>query len=1114
MFPEMGFCVLKASCVMKCSGLYLSRKFLWVPAVALGLAGCTGGSSSTGLDSGGGGGGGGDVAALSLPSDLALVDFDSDENPNALVSRAVNESVNKPQLNFDHDVMRPIQQAEMILCFFDHLKYQDNDNCEPYGVLMDMSLCESGASEKTEENAQQEGSQSMTVTVLSCQETPESPLRVQLSFEGDGGDRLFVEAVIYAGPVPDGGGSAKGDFGKFILSWREGNDNSGALWTLGETEDGILTSEGSAQKGWSFYESSARGDGGSERSRAKMVVGTTGRRASVGLERGGSETSYTVFTASDSDKFVIRPVGGLAECYDKQEYNEEIWSYDISKKVGNNQVPVELTTALQFKGDAICKRPLSEKISSCPVGASTTVEGTQTFCTKTETVRGNLDRWGVRLHDYYCSMENGTKVHEENFSRGPGSSQGRELTYVKTTGRMEYRESRKIKLSDLGDRTFLLRDMGSNYTVTKNEGADTVTLAKRDFNFGGGGSTITPAPGRGLPSEGGTSGGTPPPGCEGCNFSTHHCEVINGQGTCKEGAGGQPPPSGGGSNQPPPECENVSCSSTQHCEPVNGAGVCKDNPVCSNPACTPDQHCEGPVGSTQCVSNQPPSDTGSGCSPACESGMHCDYNTRVCVAGQPPAGGTQPTMCSPDVAERQNCGSGKMCVIKDNAPTCVEGGQPPAGGGQPPPGGNQPPAGGGQPPPGDNGGGMVPSMKQFVIEVKYMPAVGNSKAGFYALRVAEENLQPPAMGTTAGKGMSERPQFKKVDPPFLLMSQIDETSNSGPGSPPMFPFNKMLWMQSNGSDSPVTYMQGDDSVREQFSGTIAPNAAILKDLDADEDGVVEFVDDGMRFGPDAATVATYHFVLAEYMLYSTKTDDDGEIVKDIAMKYSETSLSSTDFRGFDRGLRLKDATEEQQEMFFNWFDGGSIMMDPASMNGGDVTTQATEMLWENFQGLTESDGSYATLGEAIRFTYRHTKENDRVGDDNGKQYGQSFMLQYMGRGQLFGLPGEYDDQGRYHPFFSLKDDVVLTADDGTEYLVKAIQGARRMKKLTGADACSSITATTGPGAPDGLPYDAASNETVTPSNYTESYAISDDEIDILVNWVLYPSTGVPAVLTE
>jgi hypothetical protein len=76
--------------------------------------------------------------------------------------------------------------------------------------------------------------------------------------------------------------------------------------------------------------------------------------------------------------------------------------------------------------------------------------------------------------------------------------------------------------------------------------------------------------------------------------------------------------------------------------------------------------------------------------------------------------------------------------------------------------------------------------------------------------------------------------------------------------------------------------------------------------------------------------------------------------------------------------------------------------------------------WSQFTALIDANGKTFNFDQPVNMTYVHSKENDLNAPAESEFYGQTFSLQYGGKGNLWGIPGEQDKKSnQYTPKFSL-----------------------------------------------------------------------------------------------
>lgn len=85
--------------------------------------------------------------------------------------------------------------------------------------------------------------------------------------------------------------------------------------------------------------------------------------------------------------------------------------------------------------------------------------------------------------------------------------------------------------------------------------------------------------------------------------------------------------------------------------------------------------------------------------------------------------------------------------------------------------------------------------------------------------------------------------------------------------------------------------------------------------------------------------------------------------------------------------------------------------------------------WNQLSTVRNSQNNIVTFDKPIQFSYTHSNGNDRSGSA-GSYAGQTFMLNYGGNGDLWGIP--YEKQGnQYRPKFSLADGTLVTLATST-----------------------------------------------------------------------------------
>ena len=103
--------------------------------------------------------------------------------------------------------------------------------------------------------------------------------------------------------------------------------------------------------------------------------------------------------------------------------------------------------------------------------------------------------------------------------------------------------------------------------------------------------------------------------------------------------------------------------------------------------------------------------------------------------------------------------------------------------------------------------------------------------------------------------------------------------------------------------------------------------------------------------------------------------------------------------------------------------------------------------------LIDSSSDVVSFDKPITIKYTHVTGNDRNAD--ATHNGKVFLLEYGGRGQLWGLPSE-ERENRWGPVINLKDGTILGASN--QYIIKANDVEQRMETVNNSN-CASLPLT-------------------------------------------------------
>ncbi|PCD86926.1 hypothetical protein [Vibrio mediterranei] len=110
--------------------------------------------------------------------------------------------------------------------------------------------------------------------------------------------------------------------------------------------------------------------------------------------------------------------------------------------------------------------------------------------------------------------------------------------------------------------------------------------------------------------------------------------------------------------------------------------------------------------------------------------------------------------------------------------------------------------------------------------------------------------------------------------------------------------------------------------------------------------------------------------------------------------------------------------------------------------------------WNRLTTVRDESGDIVSFDRPIQFSYVHTTNNDRNGDA-GDYANQTFMLNYGGNGDLWGIPSiKNDEDDHYRAAFSIGDGVVMGGS--SQYVIKAREIEELMKPLATSE-CNALT---------------------------------------------------------
>ncbi|MCB9899492.1 MAG: hypothetical protein H6825_15915 [Planctomycetes bacterium] len=243
-----------------------------------------------------------------------------------------------------------------------------------------------------------------------------------------------------------------------------------------------------------------------------------------------------------------------------------------------------------------------------------------------------------------------------------------------------------------------------------------------------------------------------------------------------------------------------------------------------------------------------------------------------------------------------------------------------------------------------------------------------------------------------------------------------------------------LWSQSLGGS--VNYIPGDDSIISYKEEVVRPGDEAFAEGPLTLYGFTQMLDTGIT-GDAASTGDVFldeSFDLGSpYAMQFDPSDmtlymlDDNQELAPVGLADGETYQGGPNDWGMRSGPMLV-STEGMASVFDAWNQDEFYVYE----------TGPNE--WNKFIGLLDGEGDSVAFDPPLQFKYTHSTEADLNGDS--KWDGKSFLLEYNGPGDLWGLPHDgVDTDGdgypdRWYPVVNLADGTLM-GPTGSEYVVRA-----------------------------------------------------------------------------
>ena len=296
-----------------------------------------------------------------------------------------------------------------------------------------------------------------------------------------------------------------------------------------------------------------------------------------------------------------------------------------------------------------------------------------------------------------------------------------------------------------------------------------------------------------------------------------------------------------------------------------------------------------------------------------------------------------------------------------------------------------------------------------------------------------------------------------------------------------------LWSQALGGN--INYVGGDTEVnyfKETFVNTASAIAEMFNTTnDPDQDGVVAFdcytqclganisqtdLDNGNVYLNDAMNVATpattYYFQRSDLTLYDGDPANGGQPV----------TLAS--------GVTNTPGTPNE----WGVATGSFVIAGTTMSNVWDAWNQTTSYRWETgsndwnktFSVKEQGSSTFVEFDPPLQISYQFSAADDANAGGNfagTAYYDQTFLLEYGGQGELWGIPWEQNGE-RWNAAFTIADGTML--GNGDMYAIKGVEKEQTMREVALSN-CSALS----------VPTDSTLALPTTAEVGTVSFALSD-----------------------
>lgn len=357
-------------------------------------------------------------------------------------------------------------------------------------------------------------------------------------------------------------------------------------------------------------------------------------------------------------------------------------------------------------------------------------------------------------------------------------------------------------------------------------------------------------------------------------------------------------------------------------------------------------------------------------------------------------------------------------------------------------------------------------------------------AGFYITHEIQWRQDGPPLETSVADGPQLITFDQSGDDPWLGMwsqSLGGSVSYDSVNNPLKVTFYKETFINANDA----IFAASDTLTLDCYTECLRPLLTVDQYTDQEFPSSAYYPD--AATGPNPEPAAVYRFDRSTLALTVVEPLADAGKVVSLAGDYSFNSNDGNSFEPWGIGSgALVPAGTTVSSKWDTWNQQESYRWETGHNE------------WNKVISITDSGGSVVSFDPPLAFSYQHALVNDAngaVGQADVSYYDKTFLLEYAGNGDLWGVPWVSDGNDQQRPAFAIADNTLM-GPNGDDYLIKGRE--MELKPASASGACSGTggLVLNQPAAPLPTAVDGA------PSNAGSAEPASDDDSPAVVGGVV------------